>query len=94
MIEPVLLPGAADHRGALLWRFDPPVSSVSSAPVGGGFTTANWVVNTAVTASDAVVIVWPGAGDPVPFAGPRSPWGARLAQSTLQTVAAGIEAAR
>ncbi|MGI9613337.1 MAG: adenosylcobinamide amidohydrolase [Acidimicrobiales bacterium] len=210
MIEPVLLRAADDHQGVLLWRFDPSVAAVSSAPVGGGFTTADWVVNTGVTrhyrrtdlaahvseiaagselegsgvglftaadvgrhrrgscegvvvdatvgiskptwasdpgggwntvdpapgtinavaqvsvplapaaainavitvteaktqalleagipgtgtASDAVVILWPRVGEPAPFAGPRSPWGTRLAQATLQAVAAGIEASR
>lgn len=211
MIEPVLLPASDDHQGVLFWRFDPPVSVVSSAPVGGGLTTAHWVLNTGVTrhyrrtdltahigeiadgsqlsgpgvglftaadigrhrrgscegvmvdatvgiskptwaadpdggwntidslapgtintvaqvpvplepaaainavitvteaktqalleagipgtgtASDAVVIAWPQAGEPAPFAGPRSPWGARLAQATLQAVAAGIEPTR
>lgn len=41
------------------------------------------------TATDAVAIVWP-AMDPVePFAGPRSPWGSRIAQAVYQAVWAG-----
>lgn len=45
------------------------------------------------TASDAIVVCAPLAGpsgDPVPFAGPRSIWGARLARAVHRAVAAGL----
>lgn len=44
------------------------------------------------TASDAVAILCPppdGGREPEPFAGPRSPWGARLARAVHAAVAAG-----
>jgi adenosylcobinamide amidohydrolase len=41
------------------------------------------------TASDAVAIACPAAGDAVPFAGPRSVWGARLARAAHAAVSAG-----
>lgn len=42
------------------------------------------------TASDAVAVVWPLDGPPTPFAGPRSEWGARIAQATHTAVLAGL----
>lgn len=52
------------------------------------------------TASDAIVVLWPPAGA-VPsgtgvarFAGPRSPWGARLALAVHGAVHAGLEPTR
>lgn len=42
------------------------------------------------TASDAVVIAWPTHAPPERFAGPRSEWGARIAQATHAAVLAGI----
>ena len=42
------------------------------------------------TASDAVVIVWPTHAHGERFAGPRSMWGARIAQATHAAVRAGI----
>lgn len=47
------------------------------------------------TASDAIVICAPRAGSPhdaVPFAGPRSVWGARLARAVHHAVAQGLRA--
>lgn len=41
------------------------------------------------TASDAVCIAAPLAGDPEDFAGPRSPWGARIARAVHAAVYAG-----
>ena len=41
------------------------------------------------TATDAVVVACPNVGDDVPFAGPRSPWGARLARAVHRAVVAG-----
>lgn len=38
------------------------------------------------TASDAVVVLWRGDGEPVPFGGPRSEWGARTALATHEAV--------
>lgn len=42
------------------------------------------------TASDAVLVAWPHAGPAERFAGPRSPWGARIALATHTAVAAGV----
>lgn len=42
------------------------------------------------TASDAVCIVCPIGGETVAFAGPRSPWGARLARAVHTAVGSGI----
>jgi adenosylcobinamide amidohydrolase len=41
------------------------------------------------TPSDAVTVVCPSAGPTEPFAGPRSPWGARLARAVHTAVHAG-----
>jgi adenosylcobinamide amidohydrolase len=46
------------------------------------------------TATDAVCIACPGTGAVEPFAGPRSPWGQRLALATHATVRDGIAGAR
>ncbi|MCE2532204.1 MAG: adenosylcobinamide amidohydrolase [Acidimicrobiia bacterium] len=43
------------------------------------------------TATDAVVVVWPSAAAPERFAGPRSPWGERIARSVHAAVRAGLE---
>lgn len=44
------------------------------------------------TATDAVVVVWPSNQDElIPFAGPRSEWGARIAQSVHSAVLSGID---
>ena len=40
------------------------------------------------TASDAVVVLWPAAGEPEAFCGPRSPMGSRLANATYEAVKA------
>lgn len=42
------------------------------------------------TASDAVVVIWTTDGPAERFGGPRSPWGARLAQATHGAVRAGL----
>ncbi|CAN5787960.1 adenosylcobinamide amidohydrolase [soil metagenome] len=44
------------------------------------------------TASDAVVVVWAVDGPQERFGGPRSPWGARIAQATHAAVYAGLGA--
>ena len=38
------------------------------------------------TASDAVVVLWSGGGEPEPFGGPRSTWGGRVARATYDAV--------
>ena len=43
------------------------------------------------TASDAVVVTWPSLGEAQPFAGPRSEWGARIAQAAYAAVKVGVE---
>ncbi|MPY95407.1 MAG: adenosylcobinamide amidohydrolase [Acidimicrobiia bacterium] len=43
------------------------------------------------TASDAIVVVWPAAAPAEAFAGPRSLWGARIAQAAHAAVRSGIE---
>ncbi|WP_084962391.1 adenosylcobinamide amidohydrolase [Thermoactinospora rubra] len=43
------------------------------------------------TASDAVCVVVPSAGEEEPFCGPRSTWGARLARAVHQAVRRGAE---
>lgn len=43
------------------------------------------------TATDAVVVVWPPAATPERFAGPRSPWGRRIAGCVHAAVRAGLE---
>jgi adenosylcobinamide amidohydrolase len=43
------------------------------------------------TATDAVTIVWPAEAPAERFAGPRSRWGARIAQAVYQAVWAGAE---
>lgn len=43
------------------------------------------------TASDAVVLTWPAEGESQSFGGPRSEWGARIAQSTYGAVKAGLD---
>ena len=44
------------------------------------------------TASDAVSLFCPTMGDVESFAGPRSPWGARIARAVHQTVLSGARA--
>lgn len=44
------------------------------------------------TGSDALAVVCPATGDPEPFAGPRSRWGARLARAVHAAVLAGARA--
>ncbi|MDT4943254.1 MAG: hypothetical protein QOJ34_3343 [Pseudonocardiales bacterium] len=44
------------------------------------------------TASDAIAVACPAAGDVVPYAGPRSMWGARLARAVHAAVLAGDRA--
>jgi adenosylcobinamide amidohydrolase len=43
------------------------------------------------TASDAIVVCCPSEGEPEPYAGPRSLWGARLARAVHTAVTVGTE---
>ena len=43
------------------------------------------------TATDAIAVAWPCEGAPERFAGPRSRWGARIAQAVYRAVWAGAE---
>ncbi len=43
------------------------------------------------TATDAIAIVWPAEAGKERFAGPRSPWGNRIAQAVYQAVWAGAQ---
>lgn len=43
----ILSPGP-DHRHVLVWRFEEPVQALSSASVGGGFSTPAWLLNIGV----------------------------------------------
>ncbi|MXZ29282.1 MAG: adenosylcobinamide amidohydrolase [Acidimicrobiia bacterium] len=42
------------------------------------------------TATDAVVVVWPSGATPERFAGPRSPWGSRIARCAHDAVRSGL----
>ena len=48
MVDPVLVPAAGAHRRVLVWRWGNPMSVLSSAPVGGGPSMAEWVLNIGV----------------------------------------------
>lgn len=43
-----ILPPGPDHRHVLVWQFDRPVQALSSASVGGGFSTPAWLLNIGV----------------------------------------------
>lgn len=51
-MPPTLFEPAATHRGALYWPLDG-CSVLSSAPVGGGMTTPDWILNVGVPADFA-----------------------------------------
>lgn len=46
--ECILLPPGPGRRHALVWRFEQPVWALSSASVGGGFSTPAWLLNIGV----------------------------------------------
>jgi adenosylcobinamide amidohydrolase len=46
------------------------------------------------TPSDAVTVLCPSSGDPEPFGGPRSLWGARVACATYDAIVAGLRSNR
>lgn len=41
-------PPGPDHRHVLVWQFEEPVRALSSASVGGGFSTPSWLLNIGV----------------------------------------------
>lgn len=47
------LPSAAGARAACVWEFDAPRASLSSAPVGGGAASLDWLLNVGVAADYA-----------------------------------------
>ena len=49
-VDAFLVPAAGEHRGVLVWRWETPMSVLSSAPVGGGPGVAEWVLNIGVGA--------------------------------------------
>ena len=53
MNDPTLHPADATHRGVLAWQWADDVAVLSSASVGGGFTTPNWLLNIGVVADFA-----------------------------------------
>jgi len=48
MVSHGSVPAAAEHRGALWWRFDEERPALSSASVGGGLRRLGWVLNIGV----------------------------------------------
>lgn len=48
MVRPEIVAPADDHRGLLCWRWEHPPRVLSSAPVGGGWSTPSWLVNLGV----------------------------------------------
>ncbi len=46
--KPVLHDPSGSHVGALVWQWPRPMAALSSAPVGGGFQTIEWLLNIGV----------------------------------------------
>ena len=46
--EPILHASSGSHNGALAWQWPHAIAALSSAPVGGGFQTAQWLLNIGV----------------------------------------------
>lgn len=46
--EPTLQPATGSHRGVLVWRWTAPVTTLSSAAVGGGLQHPRWLINIGV----------------------------------------------
>jgi adenosylcobinamide hydrolase len=46
--DATILPPGPGHRHVLVWHFDQPVQALSSASVGGGFSTPSWLLNIGV----------------------------------------------
>jgi len=97
---------AADPAGGYTLWSPGTINTVVQLPVGLEMSAAVNAVMTATeaktqalleasvpgtgTASDAVVIVWPVEAPTEPFGGPRSPWGARIAQAAHAAVQSGL----
>ena len=79
----VQLPVALDPGAA--------VNAVITATEAKAQALANRGIPGTGTATDAVTIVWPAKAAAERFAGPRSPWGSRIAQAVYQAVRAGAE---
>lgn len=67
------------------------VNAVMTATEAKVQALVEWGVPGTGTASDAVVVVWPPTLPAEPFAGPRSPWGARIARAVHAAVRQGLE---
>lgn len=65
------------------------VNAVITATEAKGQALAARSVQGTGTATDAVAIVWPSRGPSERFAGPRSPWGSRIAHAVYRAVWAG-----
>ena len=65
------------------------VNAVITATEAKGQALAARSVQGTGTATDAVAIVWPSRGPCERFAGPRSPWGSRIAHAVYLAVWAG-----
>jgi len=48
VVQPDIVAPSGHHRGLLCWRWTRPPLMLSSAPVGGGWTTPSWLVNLGV----------------------------------------------
>ncbi|MEL7158038.1 MAG: adenosylcobinamide amidohydrolase [Actinomycetota bacterium] len=48
LVEPTLHPATESHRGVLLWQWTTPVTTLASAPVGGGLRQPGWLTNIGV----------------------------------------------
>ncbi|MFT7601501.1 MAG: adenosylcobinamide hydrolase [Acidimicrobiales bacterium] len=46
--DPTLYPSNGSHRGMLVWKWTSPVTTLSSAPVGGGLNRPDWLLNIGV----------------------------------------------
>lgn len=46
--EPTLYAPTESHRGVMVWRWSSSMAVLSSAPVGGGFRSADWLLNVGV----------------------------------------------
>jgi adenosylcobinamide amidohydrolase len=96
--------GSADRELAPIWRpgtinivVSVPVALADAAFVNAVITATEAKtqalfdagVRATGTASDAICVAAPAAGEPEDFAGPRSPWGARIARVVHAAVHAG-----
>ncbi len=47
-MKPLHIQPSDNHRGALLWQWDTPMTALTSAPVGGGLRELQWLMNVSV----------------------------------------------